>query len=319
MTSQPVFTGPVKALPSLRKQAIWLMLAKTAAFALSVVLPMLLVRVFDQSQYGLYKQAFLAVSTGASLFHFSVVVSIFYYLPRRPDRQPQIICNVFYFTSAMGAAAMLLFAAYPRILEAVFSSANWFACAGDRVGDLSPTNVLHAGICGDGPAGREALHPVYRFHPALADRLSDRRGGCFSPSLDALLWAAIAQGIVQTVVLHGYLYSRFGRYWRGFDKALFREQMKYAFPYGIFGILTVVQRDLHSYVVAHAFTTATFAIYAVGCIQVPLIGILRESIGMVLISKFSALTQDGRTREVVMLTAAAMRKLTLVYAPHMLS
>ena len=48
-------------------------------------------------------------------------------------------------------------------------------------------------------------------------------------------------------------------------------------------MLSMAQLDLHSYFVAHAFDAATYAIYAVGCFQLPFLYIVNESVGAVMI------------------------------------
>ena len=80
-------------------------------------------------------------------------------------------------------------------------------------------------------------------------------------------------------------------------------------------MLAAAQGDVHNYFVAHVFGPSAFAIYSVGCMQVPLIFMLRDSLATVLISKTSELQHQGRKREVVLLTARAMRKAALLFLP----
>jgi O-antigen/teichoic acid export membrane protein len=53
----------------------------------------------------------------------------------------------------------------------------------------------------------------------------------------------------------------------------------------------------------------------VGCTQIPLMGMIGESIGAVLLSRMSELRHQGRPREILLLAARAMRKLAFVYLP----
>ena len=55
--------APEKIGLSLTVRALWLLVAKILAFALSIALPLLLVRRLSQQEFGLYKQAFLVVGT----------------------------------------------------------------------------------------------------------------------------------------------------------------------------------------------------------------------------------------------------------------
>ncbi len=49
--------------PSLARSALWLAAAKTAAFALSLAVPLLLVRQLTASEFGIYKQMFLLLDS----------------------------------------------------------------------------------------------------------------------------------------------------------------------------------------------------------------------------------------------------------------
>ena len=83
----------------------WLTFAKTAGFAFSIALPLLLVRRLDREQYGLYKQAFLVVTTAMIVLPMGVPMSAFYFLPREPTRRRETVLNIVLFHSAVGALA----------------------------------------------------------------------------------------------------------------------------------------------------------------------------------------------------------------------
>src|SRR6185295_15987195 len=96
---------------------------------------------------------------------------------------------------------------------------------------------------------------------------------------------------------------------------MIRTQVAYALPIGLGAVLFQVQADLHNYFVSHQFSTADFAIYAIGCFNLPLIGILSESAGSVTIPHVSYLQKFGRHREIVGLMARMLRKLAAIYFP----
>ena len=136
-----------------------------------------------------------------------------------------------------------------------------------------------------------------------------------SGTIHAVLVAATAQGIVQVVALLVYVSSRFPGFWSAFDGAFLRRQIGYALPFTVAGVLYSLETDLHNYFVSNRFGAATYAIYSIGCFQLPLFAILAQSVGSVMIPRFSALQREGNLREIVFLTARAMRKLSLVYFP----
>ena len=91
--------------------------------------------------------------------------------------------------------------------------------------------------------------------------------------------------------------------------------MVYAVPFGLAGILWMLQTDIHNYFVGYKFTTAEFAIYAYGCFELPLIAMLSESVTSVLIPRMSELQVNNDKDEMIRLTARAMQKLAFFYFP----
>ncbi len=137
----------------------------------------------------------------------------------------------------------------------------------------------------------------------------------FFGTLRSLLAAAVLHGLIQSVVLACYLESRFAGFWRVFDWPVLRDQLSYAIPLGAAGLLMMVQTDLHNYFVSNHFGPARFAVYSIGTLQLPLMGLIWEATNSVLITRVSALQKRNANREIVLLVARAARKLAAVYFP----
>jgi len=112
-----------------------------------------------------------------------------------------------------------------------------------------------------------------------------------------------------------YVQTRFAGFWRVFDPRVMREQLSYALPLGAAGILMIVQTDLHNYFVSHHYGPSLFAIYALGTLQLPLMGLIQEAANSVLITRVSVLQQRNDLHQIVLLVARAARKLAAVYFP----
>src|SRR5206468_2317077 len=72
-----------------------------------------------------------------------------------------------------------------------------------------------------------------------------------------------------------------------FDIALWRGQLAYALPFALAVGVDVVQANVHQWVVATRFDAATFAIYAVGCLQIPLVDLVCTSTANVMMVKMA--------------------------------
>ncbi len=105
---------------SLTWRVSWLTFAKTVGFVFSIALPLLLVRRMDREQYGLYKQAFLLVTTAMTVLPLGVAMSAFYFLPREKTRRRETVLNIVLFHVVIGALACGALALYPSILTAIF-------------------------------------------------------------------------------------------------------------------------------------------------------------------------------------------------------
>ena len=300
---------------SLTARALWLLIAKVLAFAFSIALPLLLVRRLSQKEFGLYKQAFLVVGTALALLPLGFQMSAFYFLPREKDRQGQIIFNILLFHLLMGGLGALALLLFPQLLTKIFHSADIVNYA-PIIAAVIFFWVVSSYLEVISVAHQEArLSTIFIISAQLSKTALLLLAAILFDSVRALIYAAMIQGMLQTIILLLYLRSRFPRFWVSFDWAVLRMQLSYALPFGIAGLLFTLQTDLPNYFVSNQFDPATFAIYAIGCFNIPLVGMLSESVGSVMIPQVSLLQKHGDHREILALTARVARKLALIYLP----
>lgn len=301
--------------PRLAVQAFWLTVSKVIGALINIALPIVLVRLMSQADYGVYKQIFLFSATTVSISTLGVGMSVYYYLPRYPERGGQIVLNILLYNLIAGSVPLLILLFSPAVLGNVF-----------HVPKLEPYAV---------PLGLIILLTLpatflYHIPTALQDVKYSTlmivgteltRALIFAavvlifPSVLVLAVAAIIHQIVQNILLFWYLHAKFGRFWAQFDWALFREQLAYAAPIGAFGLIAVLQRDVHNYFVSGSFGPAEYAIYSVGCMQAPMIWIFAESVTAVMVRRINELQHEGRHRDILHLTASAINRLSAFQFP----
>lgn len=302
---------------SLTTTAFWLLLAKGAAFVFGFALPLLLVRRLSQLEFGLYKQAFLVVNTAQSTLHLGFSLSAYYFLPREQGRdgQGRIVFNILLFNLLVGGAAWLLLALQPGVLASLFNTGELTAEAaliGCVILLWLVASILEIILV----ARQETrLATALIVASQLTRTLALLAAAAAFSTLRALLYAAVLHGVVQLIVLVVYMRSRFGAFWRRFDWATMRRQLSYALPLGLAGLLFTLQIDLHNYLVSARFGPEVFAVYAVAFFHLPLISIIAEAVGQVMIPRTSYLQKQDDRGEIVRFTARAMRKLSAVYLP----
>src|SRR5215470_17927908 len=109
------------------RRAAWLTTANSIAFALSFVAPLLLVRLLNQTEFGLYKQVFQILMTAISALNLQVASTAYYFMPRAPEKKLQVTINVLVFYGALGALAGALFIIYPECALLVFKTGELVA------------------------------------------------------------------------------------------------------------------------------------------------------------------------------------------------
>ena len=300
---------------ALSKRAALLAVAKVAGYALTLPLPLVLVRVLSQSDFGVYKQAFQLITTMLTLLGLQVSISIYYFLPRNPGRKAHVVMNVLIFYGVLGGLTALLFALYPQWITHIFKTGDlvpYVPLVGAAVLLWLVGSLLEVVTIADGDVRSASTFTVIVQFTKSALLIG---AGLVFGTIQAVVLAALVQGAVQCTILFSYLYKRYGKFWLAFDPHLFKAQFANAVPFGLGALAYGMQADMHNYFVSHYFDPAMFAIYAVGCFELPLLGILFESVVSVLLPEVARMQAGGDHNSVISLWASAIRKLAFFYLP----
>lgn len=291
------------------------MFAKTIGFVFSFLLPLLVVRLLDQHQVGVYRQAFQVIVNAIAILPLGFSMSAYYFLNRDREKRGAAIVNILIFNFVVGGLGCLALFLYPQFLGNIFQSADMTRLA-PNIGIVIWIWIFSIFLEMVAVANQEAkLATVFIIFAQFSKTLLMAGAVVLFTTVDAFIYAAMIQGVLQTIILLFYLNSRFPRFWSKFDFAFFREQMIYAVPFGLAGILWTLQTDIHNYFVGYRFSEAEYAIYAFGCFQLPLIAMLSESVISVLIPRMTELQVEDNRAEMIRLTARAMQKLAFFYFP----
>ncbi|MBL8182225.1 MAG: oligosaccharide flippase family protein [Blastocatellia bacterium] len=300
---------------SLKAQSIWLLMAKVVGFGLSFMLPLLIVRNLTQTEVGHYREAFQVIANAVIILPVGFSMSAYYFLARDRERRPAAIFNILLFNFVVGGLACLVLFLFPQLIGNIFRSPELTQLA-PYIGVVIWIWIFSTFLETVAIANQEAkTATLFIILAQLTKTLLMGGAVLIFATVESFIYAAMIQGVIQTFVLFVYLRSRFPGFWRSFDLEFFWEQMRYAVPFGVAGILWMAQMDIHNYFAGHRFSSAEFAIYAYGCFEVPLIAMLSESVTSVLIPRMNELHQQGKQEEMVSLTIRAMQKLSFFYFP----
>lgn len=301
---------------SLKTQSAWLLFAKVVGFGFSFLLPLLIVRFLSKENVGIYRQVFLVIVNANAIFTLGFGMSAYYFLPRESaTRRSAVIFNTLLFNFIVGGLVCLALFLFPQLVGNIFQSAEITRLA-PKIGVIIWLWIFSTFLETVAVANREPrAATVFIIAAQFTKTALMLLAVMIFATVESFVYAAMIQAFLQSIILLVYLNSRFPRFWTWFDFGFFREQLFYALPFGLAGLMWTLQNDIHNYFVGYRFSSADFAIYAVGCFELPLIAMLSESVASVLIPRMSELQANDDRREIVRLTMRATQKLAFFYFP----
>jgi O-antigen/teichoic acid export membrane protein len=274
------------------KPALLLVAGRTVGFAMAFAIPVVLARRFDRAAFGTYKQLFLIYATLYGLAQLGAAESLYYFVPRAAAQAGKRVANAIVTLVLTGVVCLaVLVVARERI-------ANWLSntALGEYVpllGVFLALTLVSAAfeivmVCRREErtaaatyAGSDLVRTAVFVAPALA-----------FGTLRAVLVGAVIFAAARVTAMLVYFWREFGAEFR-VDLALWRDQLAYALPFALAVGIEVVQANFHQWVVATRFDAATFAIYAVGCLQIPLVDLVCTSTCNVMMVKMANAGPDG--------------------------
>src|SRR5438552_9082372 len=296
------------------KPALMLMSGRAFAFAVTVVVPAILTRVFSQTVFGTYKQFWLITSTLFSIGQFGLAECLFYFLPANPRRAGQYVFNSLVMLGVMGAVfASGLMLNATRVAHWVNNEplATYMPLAGlylifllmGTVLEITMINRKNYRLATFTYVASDLLRAGFLIVPALITR-----------SLGWMLIGAVAFCAVRVVAILVYFRFEFGHELR-FDTSALREQLGYAIPFSCAVLIQIIQQNYHQYAVSWHFDAATFAIYSVGCVQIPLVDFMFTPTVNVMMVQMGEDLRDGQARRVLTVWLDTVRRLALIFFP----
>jgi O-antigen/teichoic acid export membrane protein len=300
--------------PSRRWQSLWVSAARAVSGLLGIAVPLVVVRVLDQTTFGYYKELFLIGATASSLLGFGLAASLYHLVPRFPHAGQTLLVQSGVLLGVLGLAGGAGVLAAGPLLQHFFHAplAGYLPWVALLVVLSLPASLLSVAPMVDRRSRLAALlltgFDILRCGVLVLIALATR-------DLVSLLVATCAVMVLQCSALVAYLLWRRRTQLLHLDPALLRAQLRYALPFAAAAFVGLCRDKLHAYYVGGTVTSAEFAIYAVGLLQVPLIDYLSQTLGEVVVLENSAHFAAGNLAEMRRIWYRAAYGLALVALP----
>ena len=292
------------------RPAMMLVGGRTVGLAATFAIGIILARLFDPAVFGVYKQFFLVFATLYGVLQLGMAESLYYFIPRAPERTGRYVANAIGALLAVGGLCTLaLYLARPALADWMNEElASYALPLGLFLTFSLASTVLEIMMV----SRKQHLQAAVTY--AISDFVKTAlfvAPALLVGSLRAVFYgAAIFAGLrlAATIVT---VWRQWGREFR-IDAALLREQLAYALPFAVAVGIEVILINYHQYVVASTFTAATFAVYAVGCMQIPLYDLIIGSTVNVLMVRMA---DAPRGREALALWHDTITRLAFLMFP----
>ena len=249
---------------------------RAPGLAIAFAIPLVLARTFDQAEFGTYKQLFLIYATLFGIAQLGMAESLYYFVPRESATAGRHAANALSALAVIGLTCVAVLFAFRTEIAAWLSNPA-------LVPHLVPLGWFLALML---VSAVFEIVLISRRKPgtaAWAYALSDiGRAACFvipaalAFGLRGVMAGAVAFAAVRAAVAAMTLWREFGPALRP-DARVLARQLAYALPFALAVGIEVLHINWHQYAVAARFDAAAFAVYAVGCLQVPVIDLIVTS------------------------------------------
>ena len=279
---------------SIKKQALLNLIGRLFEFLVGMGTPIILVRIFSQTEYGLYQQGLVIGAPIAMLLGFNFSQSLFYFFPLAETQRDRaaLLSQTFFILAGVGCVFTLgMLVLRPVILDLFdsefFSTTYlviplfvWFTILRNSFDNLF---VIE---------GKAQFAMVYYSLNRLLRGILVIAAALWFHTPTAALWALVVYLGLVVLFLFSYLRTNYKISPLKFQAALFRKQFSYALPFGLSGIAGTLGNSADKIMVTTLMTAKDLAIYSVGSFRLPFIELIYTSVGNVILPQISRYSRE---------------------------
>jgi O-antigen/teichoic acid export membrane protein len=298
---------------SILRRASPLMLARLGVAAVTFAIPMVLARLLLPASYGTFKQAWLLSNTLYLVLPLGLTQGLVYFIPREPQKERAWITHTVLLTAALGALAAVLLLTCGPLVARLFHNGElaW----------VMPSVAAFTAFRLAGSAFDLAWMAQGRIKASAVVRLASEAFYTACLLAGALWTHSVAGAFIGMVAGTG---AKMVACWMallgpGLQISMpdLRRQLAYSLPFGAAFALVIPQQQFHSYLVSASVTAAAFAVYSVGCFQLPIVDMLYTPVSEILQLGIAEHDARGDHAGVLPLFREAVARLSLVFVPVM--
>lgn len=272
--------------------SIYLFLATVLGYGIRILLPIALVRILSKQDFGTYNQFFLLEVMIQTVFQMGVIQSLYYFVPRDRENAGGYLVNSLSLNIAIYSVAYVGIWFFKAQIAAELGMAIifeyfWHLFAYTL---LVMLNIGLESYC----AARQDIKAasILTIQREVVATLATLAAAVHFRSLSAVFLALIGGRAVTLLIGLAYVHFRLHglrsrRYFFGL-----REQVRYGVVLGLGGSVGVIALRMHEMAVSRSYDLETYAVYAAGLKQIPVIQFFSQSVAAVALGQFAMLVKQ---------------------------
>ncbi len=274
------------------RQSSYIFAAKVIGYGIRILLPAFLVRALTKSDFGSYSQFFLIEILFQTIFQMGVNQSQYFFIPKDPKNAGafflnSIFLNIGLFVVAYSLIAVFRFQISDFLKMPVMAEMFWHLAA--------YTLLLMLSVCSATYLMARKLFKqaaVFEVTTQIFISISTLVAAFMTRDLQVILLTLVIGRLCSLIVILAYIHLKLNgfaseRYFFGVG-----EQIRYGITLGVAGMLWTFLMRMHELSVGKFYDLETYAVYAAGCKQIPVLLFFTQSITPVALVTFSQLLAD---------------------------
>ena len=297
---------------STRSQAIVLGIANMIVSLAMFAAPMILVRVLDKSDFAEYRLFWLLANTAHLIAPLGLPRSLMYFLPR-VDRQEkaQYLAQVIVMLCVTGLLAAFLVSPLNPLFPEKLQLAG-----GGIVPAFVFLWVLSSLVETLPTADQNFTYQAFAIIGTSVSRLALVTGvAYFTGDIQYVFFSLLLFVLFKLAVLAFYIKEHHAISFSNISWARVKAQISYALPFGLANIIDNLRRQVEQWIVALIFLPEMFAIFSLGALEIPVLRLLRRTLGQVIFPKMSQAHVRGDFKRVLYLNQSANLAVAFVVFP----
>lgn len=281
-------------------------------FFIKSIVGIALARLISPADLGSYRQLFLIYTTFSTLLLLGIPQSLLYFLPKSltAHEQKRLISRTMNVVSLLAVLFALVLILSRGFIADKFHNPALASLL--LVFGLYPIFIFITQLYSTIMLGLKQPVAAAKFtlFAISVDSILILGTAVLTRNVHLIVWAVISSAFMQwlyaTISLRPYHQHISREQFRGF-----RDQLSYSLPLGLSSIIGILGIQIDKFMISGFFSPEQFAIFSIGAMELPFIGILANSVNSILLPQLSS----GDTKTMSELYRGAVRKNALIVFP----